>query len=169
MKKALMFCFLLGAMVCTRRVEAQVKIGYIDMQELIQSMPETRNADSALQKFANQLQQQIQSAQQEYQNKLIAYQQQADTLSDAIKEIRTRELSNMQKNLQDLSQAAQDSYQQKNQQLLQPIIEKAQKAVQEVAKEKGYTYVFNKQQDILIVAPAADDLLPAVKAKLGIK
>lgn len=117
--------------------------------------------------FANQLQQQIQSAQQEYQNKLIAYQQQADTLSDAIKEIRTRELSNMQKNLQDLSQAAQDSYQQKNQQLLQPIIEKAQKAVQEVAKEKGYTYVFNKQQDILLVAPAADEFIACRESQTG--
>jgi outer membrane protein len=55
--------------------------------------------------------------------------------------------------------------------LLQPIIAKAQKAVEAVAKAKGYTYVFNDTGDgsILVVKPTSEDLTAQVKTKLGIK
>jgi outer membrane protein len=169
MKKIIIIAGILSAFVFTNSAIAQTKIAYIDMQQLIQAMPETKSADTALQKFGNELQQQVTAAQQQYQQNLISYQQQSDSLSDAIKEIKTKELSNQQKNLQDLSQTAQDSYTQKQTELLQPILEKAKKIINEVAKEKGYSYVIDNSQNILVAYPTADDLLPAVEAKLGIK
>ena len=51
--------------------------------------------------------------------------------------------------------------------LLQPVYDKVLKAIDEVAKEKGYTYVFNREA--LLVVPPADDLMPLIKKKLNLK
>jgi outer membrane protein len=69
--------------------------------------------------------------------------------------------------LQGWQQQAQQLGQQKNQELLAPIQKKALDAIQTVAKENGYAYVISKDQ--LLVSPPADDLLPLVKKKLGLK
>jgi outer membrane protein len=57
--------------------------------------------------------------------------------------------------------------QNKQGQLYQPIYRKISDAINAVAKEKGYTYIFTAEA--LIVAPPTDDILPLVAAKLGIK
>jgi outer membrane protein len=82
-------------------------------------------------------------------------------------ELKKGELSQMYVKLQGWQQQAQQLYQQKQQELIAPIQKKAVDAVQAVAKENGYAYVLNKE--ILLSSPPADDLLPLVKKKLGIK
>ncbi len=59
------------------------------------------------------------------------------------------------------------SLQGKQQQLLEPIYRKVDAAIQAVAKENGYTYVFNREA--LLVMPPADDLLPLVAKRLNVK
>ncbi len=71
---------------------------------------------------------------------------------------------------QDLSgeeERIQQQLQQRQQELLGPINKKAYEAVQAVAKENGYGYVFEKEA--LLVAPPGDDILPLVAKKLNIK
>ncbi|MGB0177823.1 MAG: OmpH family outer membrane protein, partial [Owenweeksia sp.] len=70
------------------------------------------------------------------------------------------------------SQKAQEDLQQKQVELLTPIIEKATKAVQDVAKENGFTYILDSSPSKAVVIFAADnseDVMPKVKAKLGIQ
>src|SRR5678815_5344087 len=55
----------------------------------------------------------------------------------------------------------------KQQELLKPYYAKAKKAIEQVAKEKGYTHVLSS--DIFLVAPEADDISLLVLAKLNIK
>jgi outer membrane protein len=55
----------------------------------------------------------------------------------------------------------------KQSQLLEPVYRKVMNALNQVAKEGGYSYVYTK--DALLVAPPADDLLPLVAKKLNIK
>jgi outer membrane protein len=71
---------------------------------------------------------------------------------------------------QDLSgeeERIQQQLQQRQQELLGPINKKAYDAVQAIAKENGYGYVFEKEA--LLVAPPGDDILPLVAKKLNIK
>jgi outer membrane protein len=95
--------------------------------------------------------------------------QSKDTLkyTKAQLELKKREISDMVIKLQGWNQQAQQLYQQKQQELIQPIQKKAVEAVQAVAKENGYAYVLTKEA--LLSSPPADDLLPLVKKKLGIK
>ena len=55
----------------------------------------------------------------------------------------------------------------KTKELLEPIYRKVMRAIKAVAKENGYTYVFNSEA--LLVMPPADDLLPLVAKKLNVK
>jgi outer membrane protein len=131
-------------------------------------MPEYRKADTALNDYQTALQQNFEDMRREYAEK--------DSLlssKDTVKftraqiEIKRREVGELLIKLQGWNQQAQQLYQQKQQDLIAPIQKKAVDAIQAVAKENGYTYVLNKET--LLVSPPAEDMLPLVKKKLGIK
>jgi len=86
-----------------------------------------------------------------------------------MKEIRRGELVKLYTRLQGYEQEAQEKAQKYAQDKIAPIKIKALDAVKAVAKEKGYTYVIDDAASVLLVMPPGDDLLPLVKAKLGIK
>ena len=53
--------------------------------------------------------------------------------------------------------------------LLKPIVEKAQKAVSDVASEKGFKYVMDSSPGKGLIVFEGEDLMPSVKTKLGIQ
>jgi outer membrane protein len=144
------------------------KIGYISLQELIPAMPEYKKADTSLNDYQNALGQNFEDMKREYYEKDSSLQSK-DTLklTKAQLEIKRREVSELLVKLQGWQQQAQQLYQQKQQDLIAPIQKKAIEAVNAVAKENGYTYVLSKEA--LLVSPPAEDMLPLVKKKLGIK
>lgn len=169
MKKLAIIASVLVAGLCSTNFSyaQQIKIGYIDSQELIPLMPEAKKADTALQKYQKDLGEQIQVMVQEFQTKSKDFNDKVNSMSDAVKEVKARELQDLQNRIQETQQGAEQRLQAKQAELLKPIYAKAEKAIKEVAKEKGYTHVFNA--GAFIVVPDGDNLLPAVKAKLGIK
>ena len=91
------------------------------------------------------------------------------TMSDAVKTVRQKELQDLEARIREYQQSAQEKIGKKKEELYKPILEKADKAIKEVAKEKGYDYVFDASGGALLYAKEGDNLLPMVKAKLGIK
>lgn len=171
MKKILtIVAVVMGLMMAGNSAYAQAggKIGYISLQELIPSMPEYKKADTALNDYQNALGQNFEDMKREYYEKDSSLQSK-DTLklTKAQLEIKRREVSELLVKLQGWQQQAQQLYQQKQQELIAPIQKKAIEAVNAVAKEHGYSYVLSKEA--LLVSPPAEDMLPLVKAKLGIK
>ncbi len=131
-------------------------------------MPEYKKADSALADFQNALGQSFDDAKREYYEKdSLLNSKDTVKFTKAQLEIKRKELSDLLIRLQGFNQSSQQQLQQKQQDLMTPIQKKAMDAVQTVAKENGYTYVFTKEA--LMVSPPAEDLLPLVKKKLGIK
>jgi outer membrane protein len=155
-------------MIATSHVEAQTKIGYISLGEIIQAMPESKKADTAYNDYRNALGQQLTEMQGEYYEK-DSLLKSKDTVkyTKAQLELKRKELNELILKLQGFNEQAQQQMQQKQQELLAPIQKKATDAIQTVAKENGYTYVLSKEA--LFVSPAAEDLMPLVKKKLGIK
>ena len=78
-----------------------------------------------------------------------------------------QELEGYAYQIQNWQQITQQALQGKQQQLLEPIYRKVDNAIQAVAKENGYAYVFNAEA--LLVMPPGDDLLPLVAKKLNVK
>lgn len=158
----------MGLVLVGNSTKAQMKIGTISLAELIPIMPEYKKADTAMNEFSSALNQQYQDLVSEYQQ-----QQTQLTSKDTAKytsaqlEIKRKDLGDLLQKLQNWQQTSNQMSQQKQQELLTPIQKKALDAIQAVAKENGYTYVIAKDQ--LLVSPPADDILPLVKKKLGLR
>ena len=149
--------------------KAQTKIGFIALDQVVDQMPETKAAITNITAYNKQFIDQLTTMNTELQSKGQAYQAQRATMTDAIRTAKEAELNDLNKRFQDYQNQAQQQVEAKRNELGKPIIEKVRAAVSQVAKEKGYTYVFNSSQTDLIVSPPGDDLMAEVKAKLGLK
>ena len=146
---------------------AQNKMGYINTDELVSTMPEAAKADAELKEFKTGLGQQYQDLSMELNAKDSAFIIDSVKLSSSMKEIKRGELIKLYQRVQGFQQESQEEYQTRANEKIAPIREKALIAIRAVAKENGYTYIFN--EDNLLVMPQGDNILPLVKAKLGIK
>lgn len=145
------------------------KFGHINSADLIQLMPETKQSDSTLRKFGESLDSQLKTMTAEYQSKLQKYQTGRDSMPEAVKSIKEKELEDLGNRIQDFQQTAQESIQKKKEDLYSPILKKADQAIKDVAKEKGFSYIFDTSAGSVLYAQDADDVLPLVKTKLGLK
>ncbi|MBC7554933.1 MAG: OmpH family outer membrane protein [Taibaiella sp.] len=146
-----------------------LKIGWIVSGELLASMPEKIKADSDISKFAREFQTQIESMMKEYQTKGQKYQSDEKTMSEAIKEVKMKEIQDLQNRIEIIQQSAKEKVDTKQRDLYQPILDKADKAINTVAREKGFDYIFDRSGGTLLYGREGDNILPLVKAKLGIK
>ena len=162
---------LLGAVMALGMMSAsaQVKIGYINTDELMSIMPEAAKINSELTEYQTTLQQQGLTLQKEAETKRDQFFKDSATFSNSKKEIIREELVKLYTRLQNYDQEIQEKAQQYAQTKITPLKTKALDAIKTVAKEKGYTYVIDEASSSLLVMPPGDDLLPAVKTKLGIK
>lgn len=150
-------------------VKAQSKMAYIEFQELMLQMPEYKKANTEMEAYGKTLQDQLKSMNEELERKFGEYQKNEAKMAEAIKELRQKEIRDMQSRMQEFQETAQESVRKKEQELLKPIVEKAKNAISQVAKEGGYGYVFDSSQGSpLLVKPEVDNLMSAVKKKLGI-
>ncbi len=169
MKKQLLFAVVILLISGATAFSQALKFGHIDSGALIQMLPATKQADSTLKRFGESLDGQLKGMSAEYQTKLQAYQSKADSLPDAIRATKEKELTDLGQRIQDFQQSAQESIQSKKQEIYGPILKKAEDAIKEIAKEKGFSYIFDTSLGSVIYAQDSDNIMPLVKAKLGLK
>jgi outer membrane protein len=107
--------------------------------------------------------------QTELESKQTDYQTNSSTWSDLIKKTKEAEMQDLQQRMEKFQTSAQEALQKKQTELLQPIIDKAKKAIEAVGKEEGFTYIFDSALGSLLYTGGGEDLMPAVKKKLNIK
>jgi outer membrane protein len=166
MKKLIIACALLVSGFCAN---AQQKIGYINSQEIISLMPESKKVSADIDAYKKTFADQMTSMQKELETKYKSYQETNKTMSDAIKTVKEKELQDLQSRMGSFEQTANEKIESKLQELLAPVQDKAQKAIETVAKEKSYTFIFDTSSGGIIYALPGDNILDAVKTKLGIK
>lgn len=154
-------------MMATSTANAQNKIGFISLQELIPAMPEYKKAVADLDEYQKALVDQGNDYQQEFIRKDSIYKTDSTKWSQAMREVKRKELNELYMKWMNFNQEAEQLYQRKQQELIAPIQQKAVSTTQTVAKENGYSYVISKET--LISFPSADDLLPLVSKKMNIK
>ncbi|MEZ5367491.1 MAG: OmpH family outer membrane protein [Bryobacterales bacterium] len=144
------------------------KFGYLSSMELIGLMPESLKADSALQKYAAELDALGQQMYVEYQKKATDAQAKIDKgqMTEDQKEIVAKELADLEKRITDFQQSANDKIDQKREKLYAPILQKANDGIKAVAKANGYTYIFDSSAGSILYAEETDDIMPLVKSYL---
>ncbi|CAM3816096.1 MULTISPECIES: OmpH family outer membrane protein [Flavobacterium] len=154
-------------LIITTQVSAQSKTAHIDVKALMTTMPEMKTAQAQLQTLQETYDKEYKGMVQEYQTKLQKYEQEAPTAGEAVNETRSKEMQTMGQRIQEFQQKASSQLQQKELDLLKPIMEKAQAAIQKVATAKGYDYVLDATEGSGLIVAKGPDLLADVKKQLG--
>jgi outer membrane protein len=145
---------------------SQNKFGYIDSQELLLLMPERKTAEEEVQTFAKSLESQLQAMTAEYQQSVQEYQANEATYTDLVKQDKVTEITGLEQRIQSFQQNAQQALQSKEQELLEPILQKARQAIEDVANEGDYTYIFDKSVGSILYVKESENILDKVKKKL---
>jgi outer membrane protein len=168
--KRIIALFAISTLLLAANTTQAQKIAHINVDELLGLMPETQAAEKEMQNYAQQLERDLQEMQEDAQTKYqnLVNNQNNWTQLRITKE--QEELETMAQRIQQYQVQAQQDLQDKQMELMEPIIEKAQNAVNDIAREKGYTYVLDSSQSkgVVIFVEKGEDILPLVKAKLGI-
>jgi outer membrane protein len=167
----------LGAVIIasfTLAASAQLKIGHINSQELLTAMPETDSAQKKLEKLKQEHEMVLEEMSVEFNKKYDEYLKKLDDvanpMSPLVKSSKEAELQEIQQRIQNFQQQADQDLQQQRQLLFQPIQDKAVKAINDVAAENGFTYILDSGVGVVVYsAPNAENILPLVKKKLGLK
>ncbi len=166
-----LFCSLISTVNAQTEHPVQ-KIGYAESDYILSQLPEAKKIESELKTHGSQLENQMKAKYEDYQAKLKAFQGLPVTTPDAIKTDKERELAALQENMQKFQQDAQSSYQKKQTDLMDPIYKKIGKAIEEVARENGYTFIINPQLanggDILLFNDEKYNISDLVLKKLGV-
>jgi outer membrane protein len=153
--------------------QKSLKFGHLSSEDILTTIPDRDSAMATLQKYGKELEGQLEQMQVELNNKVEKLRQDeaaGKLTSEVLKKSRYDEITGMQQRIQQFQEGAQTEYQQKQMQLMQPIIEKIKKAITDVGKENGFTYIFDTSTNAIpYVSADSQDVTALVKAKLGIK
>lgn len=150
---------------------AQNKIGYTNIEYVLSVMPEAKQIETELGTYEKQLSTQLQAKYEDYQAKLGDYQQNAAGYTDVVRADKEKEITTLQQSIQEFEVNAQNSLVNKRNELLAPAFEKIGIAIEEIAKESGYSHIFNMTaggQQILLYAREEENVTNLVLKKLGI-
>ena len=105
----------------------------------------------------------------EYQGKVADYKSKEESMAEPIKDAKLKEISDLEQRIQDFQESAQASIQKKKEETYSPIIKKAEDAIHTIAKDKGYSYIFDTSVGAFLYAVDSEDIMAMVKTKLGLK
>lgn len=169
MKKSfLLFAIAILAFGTASYAQKTVKLAHLNSAELMQVMPGRDSAQTAFQNKVSELEAVLTAMQEEYQTKLNDYQERQSQMTDLIRKTKEQDLMDLRQRIETYKEGAEQQLMTTQQELLQPIIDRFKKAVADVAKENGYTYVFDTSAGALLYQQDSDDISALVKKKLGI-
>lgn len=127
---------------------AQVKIGYMNMQEVLSELPERQQIEEQLNSLVEEKQQELQQQATDFQNAVAQYQENQNALSEQQRQTREEELAEMQDSLNEYQQSIQVEVQQRRAELLQPVYNRIDQAIAAIADEMGLDFVLNKSTNM---------------------
>lgn len=170
MKKSLILLFVaVFAFGSAAFAQKTVKLGHINSSELMQIMPGKDSAQTAFQAEVELLDRDLRAMQEELEKKYNDYKERQAQMTDLIRKTKESEINDLSQRINTYRQDAEERLKQKEEELLKPIIERAKQAIADVAKENGYTYIFDTSAGVLLYQQDSDDIFPLVKKKLGLK
>ena len=152
---------MLGA---NQTINAQAKTAHVDVSEIMTKMPAMLDAQKQLDKLSGTYDVEYKKMVDEYQGKLKKYEAEAATVTEAINGDRSKEVQDMQKRIVDYRDNAQKELQQKESDIVKPLMEKVRASIQKVGKAKGFQYVLDGSSLLLADGP---NLTADVKKDLG--
>lgn len=169
--RKLVLLVVLGLAAVTSYAQTASKIGYADVDYIFSQMPESKQIDAELKSLQTQLKNQIDGKVAEFQKKYQDYTQNINTMLDAVRANTERELQQLQQNIEKLQQDSQTTITNKQNQMMDPVYKKVGKAIEDTAKENGFTLVLSQQiggLDVVLYGDENADISDLVLKKMGV-
>ena len=163
--------FLAGA----RPVLAQpLKIGYTNIELIVGLMPEAKQMQGALATHERKLMEQINIKKQYFESLVSEFREKKERgeIKPEEEQKKIEEIQRLESEIQKFVEDSERSFTKKKEEMLEPILEKLQKTIDEVASENGLTYVFNSGisgSSIILKGPKSDNITLKVLDKLSIE
>jgi outer membrane protein len=145
-------------------MNAQAKVAHVDVSEIMSKMPAMLDAQNQLQKLSGTYDAEYKKMVDEYQTKIKKYEAEAATVTEAVNGDRSKEVQDMQKRIVDYRDNAQKELQQKETDIVKPLMEKVKNSIQKVGKAKGFQYILDGSTLLLADGP---NITADVKKDLG--
>jgi len=174
MKKAAIWLFIGATTLAGNLALAQEeksttpKIGYTNVNYILSESPETKAITSQLEAAQKQYMKTIEDKSKELEEKTATYQKAQSTMLESIRADKESELRNLYNSIKTLEQNATEDLKKRENELVKPELDKIYKAIEEIAKEKGYSHIFNSDQ-VLLYATEDSDVTNMVIEKLNFK
>lgn len=171
MKKTVIIISTLILMLTSTEVfsQDQLKIGHVNVVEIITVLPESDSAQLLLEKDSKELDLMLENMQVELNNLVNDFDNNQKTFSELIRKTKESEILEMRDKIYNFQQNAQQRLQQRNFELLQPIYEKIQNAINEVATREGFTYILDiSKGSVVFIANDSKDISETILKELGV-
>ncbi|MDX2197128.1 MAG: OmpH family outer membrane protein [Cytophagales bacterium] len=157
-------------------IMAQVKpfrLGYTNVDYLISLHPDSKKVDAELKTYRTQLDKEAENLAGEFRGKYESYEKGKTMMAEPVRATKEKELMELQERIQEFQRNAEADLQKKQMELLQPVLDKIQKAIDAIADENGFTYVLNSDAGygttpVLLHGPPSDNVTDLILKKLGI-
>jgi outer membrane protein len=147
----------------------ELKIGHANLVEILEALPETDSAEQLIEKDTEELELMLEEMQVEYNKLLNDYQENMASYSEVIRSTKESDIVEMQKRIQTFQQNASQQLQQRGVELMQPIYDKIQQAIDEVGIREGYAYIMDTSKgSVVFTGETSNDIGSLIRQELGI-
>jgi len=168
MKNTMKIVALIAFIFMAFTVSAQTKIGHLSTEEIMEAMPEMKEATAKLNAKRDELTKMMADLQKQYEDLLREYQANSKTYTDAVREEKEKAIMQSEDRQRNYNDIATNQFDKLREELLLPIYEKVRKAIKEVGDEQKFTYIFDARELLYVSPTAAIDVAPFVKKKLNL-
>jgi outer membrane protein len=171
MNKQILLLLCLGLILNTTRVFSQneLKIGHANVIEILQALPATDSAQKVIEKDTKDLELMLEEMQVEYNKLVNEYQENVNSYSEVIRSAKESDIVEMQNRIQTFQQNSTQQLQERGAELMQPLYDKIQSAIDIVGKREGYAYILDTSKGgIVFTGEASNDIDLLIKQELGI-
>lgn len=140
----------------------ETRIGTVDMQKALQSVELGKKAKADLEKEFNAKKKELQTEEAAIKKMGEEFKKQSLVMSEEARGKKQNEIQERIMKFQETTQRSQMEIQRKEQELTEPIVAKLREIVSELAKEKKYSLILERNENMVLFFQEKDDLTDQV-------
>jgi outer membrane protein len=148
-----LFLIIITSLFVSSNIQAQ-KFAYVDTDYILNKIPEFRQAQDKLDDFSNDWQKEIENKYEDVEKMYRSYQKELVLLTDEMKEKREEAIINRENNVKKLQQkyfGPEGALYSKRKELIKPIQDRINDAVEQLAAKNKYQVIFDSSSDIIML------------------
>jgi len=146
---------------------AQQKVGFVNTQRVLSQTPAVATVQQTLEREFAATRAGIDSMETRLQTGQQQLQQQGNTLSEAVRQQRTQELQQLYAQYQQRGQQAQAAVQQREAQLMQPVLRTVNDAIEAERRAGAFSYLLDAGSNLVVAIDPTLDITDKVITRLG--